>query len=288
MHLWIWRHFRIELPEDWEMLQFARNEIVGRCAFADRYQFRLELSWRKMDSKPDMIRLLDDYQGRLRQQSQNVETDRIRSGKWSGIDSRTDNLISSRFGSFFEGESCLVEIVFLWPEAKDGSLIKSVLATFGEEPAERLRLRRWKAFGMDLLASEGLPLVECMLEPARAKMVFADEKQTQLETFERLGMVSQWLDVPLADWLEMQSPKDTRIDNKECRSLQSHEIEVVDGTVKGRSSLPLTGKRFHYNAEAWICPKDGRLYCARSLEAGPAKRLFGKRLTCCGELTEDE
>ncbi len=24
MQLWVWRHIRVELPEDWEMLQFSR------------------------------------------------------------------------------------------------------------------------------------------------------------------------------------------------------------------------------------------------------------------------
>jgi len=28
------------------MLQFSRNTSSGRCVFADRCQFRLELSWR--------------------------------------------------------------------------------------------------------------------------------------------------------------------------------------------------------------------------------------------------
>ena len=66
MQTCIWRDLRIELPEDWEMLQFSLQRQAGRCAFADRYQFRLELGWRTAEAKPEIERMMSDYLAQMK------------------------------------------------------------------------------------------------------------------------------------------------------------------------------------------------------------------------------
>ena len=46
LETWVWRHLEVRVPADWELLQFSKTPAEGRCAFADRHGFRLELSWR--------------------------------------------------------------------------------------------------------------------------------------------------------------------------------------------------------------------------------------------------
>ena len=280
MRLWIWRHLRVELPDNWEMLQFSRDPAAGRCGFADRYQYRLELDWRAAASRPDVTRMMGDYLAKVRLDGTMPDAAPTRVGDWQGFTGRQDDLLTSRFARHVAQERCVVEVVFLWPQARDGDLEEAVLASVAPEP-EHGGLRRWRAFGMDLLASGGLPLRECVVQPARARMVFGEERGRREETFQRLGMVEQWLRGSAGEWLARQSPRDVVRSSAWPERQGAHDIALVSGTR--RPGLLRRARR--YDAAAWICPNDGRLYCVTTtgLEA-PALRLAGGRLSCCGEL----
>ena len=92
----VWRGVRLELPEDWEMLQFSSNPKQGRCAFADRYQYRLEFSWRTVSGPPDFERMLSDYRAKLKDEGMEGVAE-ARHGAWSGFRGETEGRFSSRF-----------------------------------------------------------------------------------------------------------------------------------------------------------------------------------------------
>ncbi len=134
--LWIWRHFRFWLPEDWEMLQFTRHSAVGRCAFADRYAFRLEINWRAVAGPPDFELMLRNYVARLREEG-HERLRPIRRAGWRGVASQKNDLACSRFGAYFDAESCLVEMVFLWPGIPTApELEKEILESVAESPPD--------------------------------------------------------------------------------------------------------------------------------------------------------
>jgi hypothetical protein len=135
---------------------------------------------------------------------------------------------------------------------------------------------------MDLLAAAGLPLRQCAMQPARACMTFGDEAGRREETFQRLGMVDEWLRGSVRDWLAAQAPRDLVRGSHSSADEQGHRVERLSGT---RRAGFLRRARRH-EAAAWRCPRDGRLYCASFAGQPPdaATRLAGERLSCCEEL----
>ena len=286
MQTCIWRDLRIELPEDWEMLQFSLQRQAGRCAFADRYQFRLELGWRTAEAKPEIERMMSDYLAQMKADPDTADPTRIRVGSWQGIESRHRSVLTSRFSRHLAEAKCLVELVLLWPDARDGELEEQILASVAEEPARGGGLRRWKAFGMDLLVSAGLDLCDCRIEPARAAMVFSDVREQRTETCQRLGMVSEWLAGTPGEWLGGQLPKRSKVLSQDSVVVNGHVVEAIAGRAAVKHWGGLISRPSAYEAAAWLCPADGRLYHATRTGHGTSlgTRLAGQRLSCCDQL----
>ena len=279
VQLWVWQHLRLELPDEWEMLQFARDPRTGRCGFADRYQIRLELDWRALPAPPHMGRMRSDYLAKLRHDGTMPDAEATAAGDWPGIVGTQAGLLTSRFGRYLANEGLLVELVFLWPDGRDEALEADVLASLGPEP-DRAGMQRWRAFGLDLLASAELPLSGCVVQPARANLAFANKARGREEAFVRLGMVSEWLQGSVANWLGGQTPRDVVRPGTWAETLGTHEVAALSGVR--RPALLRRARPYH--AAAWICPADGRLYCASASGADERPALAGGRLSCCDGL----
>lgn len=288
MALWIWRHLRIEVPDDWEMLQYGRDLSDGRCAFGDRYCIRLELSWHHSAAPPDIRRTMSDYVTKLRQEETMPDAGTLNREGWHGIEGHMGGLFNTRFIRYFPGEQCVVQVVLLWPDGRDAAVEQRVLNGIGEERPTGERYRRWRTFGMDLTAKEGLRLAECRVEPGNATMSFAPgDKSDANEVFRRLGFVSYWLKGPVERWLEMGIPREVRIERRESEVRAGHTVAHLSGSRPSRGASRMVGKRERFETCAWICPRDEHLYCV-SIDGEDAKggepRLAGERLRCCEAL----
>jgi hypothetical protein len=284
MELWIWRHFRLTLPADWEMLQFSRKPEAGRCAFADRYRYRLEWSWRVVPGPPAMDRVLSDYAARL--QAEGVEdVKRVRHDPWRGVAGETAEGPTTRFGRHFPEAGAMLEVVFLWPGKRDERLEQRVLAGVGAEPARGGGFRRWRAFGMDLAVPGGHALAQCAVEPAHARMTFADAKGGHEHAFERRGLVEAWLGDPVEEWLRRQTPGDVRDPVCTTDVAREHRVTRIRGRVRRPGLAGRLRRPRFYTDEAWICPGDGRLYRHARTEPGrgaESEAPAAPRLSCCG------
>lgn len=192
----VWRHFSLQIPDAWEMLLFSRDMQAGYCTFADRYQHRLEFNWKQIPGNPDWERMWQDYRDQLACKSNhNSAPLPLQSYKeWVGLDIQAEKAANSRYGRWFSGEHCLIEMVFLWPGRRDEQLLKQVLDSVAEVPADRHARRLWCAFGMQVLASDELALRVCVAQPGQVQMVFTHIKDAlREERFERMGLVSYWL-----------------------------------------------------------------------------------------------
>ncbi len=291
MRLWVWRNFGIEVPEDWEMLQFSKKADAGNVAFADRYRFRLEFSWRALPTAPDLERMMSDYCAKFKLEDPDGVASRIKVAGWPGILSGTGGAgLKSRFARFFRSESCLTEVNFTWPEARDKKLERTVLGgvrVVGERPGGA---RRWKAFGMDVLASKGMRLQDVNVAPALAVMTFSGEKGTaREERFERRGMTSEWLRRPVGEWLRTRYPEGFDQLSRETRDLPGHTVETVRGTFSVTGLGRLIGRRRRHEAAAWVCPGDGRLYYVQTRSPETQARdgeggLVVGGLSCCPDV----
>ncbi|MDA1044673.1 MAG: PqqD family protein [Verrucomicrobia bacterium] len=259
--LTVWRHFGIELPSAWEMLLYSRNLEKGRCSFADRYQVRLEMNWRRVPGPPDRERMLSDYRSRLEEQGWEA-VQRVREGSWDGLVGEQDGQPVSRFGHYFPGESCVVELVFLWPVERECALERRVLKSVAEVPSpdgEQI----WRAFGLYMHLPKGLLLDACQQYAARTEFVFKATRGVEEYRFMRLGMLATWLTASVEQWLPHQAPKGVTLTAKSVKTISGHDIAYV----AGRAKRWYRGIRLHrplYESWAAICPADGRLYFTSS------------------------
>ncbi len=282
MQEWIWRDFRFELPNDWEMLQFSKERAAGNCTFADRHQFRLELSWKEVPAAPDYERMISDYLQRLKDEQSLEAPEAISHRSWQGFAARFDDTQTARFGRYFEPAGRLLELVFFWPKDFQRQLTKEILDSFRHLNQEAAQ--HWRAFGLDLHATGGLALDSCEVKPALAQMTFSENGGAgRIESFQRLGMVNTWLTGTVQEWLKGKAPQDINEVEYRSRDVGDHHLELAAGTVPPLKFPKVGRAAFSYRAAAWICPADGRLYSAS--EIAPAKnrndRLAGKRLICC-------
>ncbi len=286
MQRWIWRGFHIELPDDWEMLRFSARRVAGRCAFADRYQFRAELSWKEMRRPADWQKGLARYAEDLAADGE--EPSRADVGEWYGLEGSCRNQAHTRFSRHFAEHQLLLELVLFWPAGIERGLVRRILDSVGPEPAFAGRYQHWQAFGMDFIVSPGLHLDKFKVDPALTVLVFADASgRHPRQRFERLGMVSNWLKQPVHDWLRSRVGDQADITNDIVTEHSGHKVVSVGGMLHlGRLALPW--QKQQYAASAWICPNDHRLYCLTN-QGRPNQFDGGIQLSCCqGNLLDVE
>lgn len=276
----IWRQYHFLLPDDWEMLQFTRNPDVGRCAFADRHQFRFEINWRTVKGTPDFDRMLRDYQSRLEEDGLE-QVRRLEHQRWHGVRGEQNRRLTTRYGRYFADDMSLVELVFLWPKEWDKALEKRILDSFRFE-APQDGLVRWCAFGMDLRVSATHDLWKASVGPTNTELRFTTQKGYREERFGRYGMPEEWLATNPGAWLLTWLPRGFRIEQQTRHLRNSHEIF----SVKGLRTFPTVSNLFRgrreIKASAWICPEDKRLYSLLLVSTGRVVDLESHMaLRCC-------
>ncbi len=274
--LYIWRHFRLQVPDDWEMLFYAKPLQAGRCAFADRYQHRLEFSWSIVPSKPDFDRMISDYLAEVRRDERASEAAETEVAGWRGFSAQLGDVRTTRFGAYMPEERVLLECVFLWPKRREKDVERRVLGSIAYEPAHE-GLRRWRAFGMDCDVTEGLALHTAKIAPGSALLSFRPEKDDgREENFERLALVEHWLRRPLREWLAMRRPSRVRVLAQETLTDGPRELEHLSGDRPAAGIARAWAGRTRFDSRAWRDPQDDRLYVQSISGGDPAvgRRLF--------------
>ena len=288
MQSWVWRQLQVELPDEWELLQFTRNPQIGRCAFADRTQFRFEINWRAVPDAPDFERLLADYRSRLDEDGIR-ETRRLHCGGWPGVYGvLPDRRVTSRYGAYLATLGYLVEIVFLWPKTRHEPTETQILTSVRPEEPTPAGQIRWRAFGMDLLTRAGSFLEHCRADPAFAQFTFSSQRRRTWEHFARRGMLPHWLHEPVPDWLRHNTPRGFRTTVERQQDTCGHTVATTRAERKTPRLPDLFLGRREYAAAAWICPRDGRLYqLSREAYRGTGQRPPAPPpgvLSCCPDL----
>lgn len=244
------------------MLQFSSEFNRGRCAFADRYQFRAELNWSMVSGEPDYDRMISNYMSRFEQEKKLSGGERQKKSGWHGFSGIINGETSSRFGLYFETIGCLVEWVFIWPELRDPVLESDILASTGGMPLDHEGRQPWRAFGLDMRLPPEAAFEGVTAQPAKVEFTFSDPKSGNSWRFGRLGMVPLWLKSDVETWLSSLLKTGTR--NIRFTHRRDHATDVVHAegefTPEG-----LHLKRGKFEALAWIDPMDGRLYHVRKL-----------------------
>lgn len=279
---WIWRNLQIDLPRDWEMLQFSREEKQGRCAFADARQFRLELSWAVVPKAPDLERLMSDYKSKLEKNRTITDGFPAKIAGWHGLTGQQKDQPMSRFGFYHEAGHLLTEMVFLWNGERDRKIESSILHSCMLLVPRDNEPIRWRAFGMDMLVPGGFAMTTCQIQPACAQIIFTHPKRKPEQfRFQRLGMVKNWLDRPMEAWMRQQAP--ARLFDAALHTLPNAGIDVtvMNGVFKPKEAFRHQGC---YEAACWIEPSDGRLFFIEAItrEKAPSRHVLLSRLQAMG------
>ena len=263
---WIWRQISIEMPADWEMLQFSTEYARGRCAFADRHQFRAELSWKVVLGETDYDRMVGDYLQRLESEKKIESASRFQKGGWHGFAGKSGKGESTRLGKYLPGIKCLAELVIIWPDRRDIELEEHIIKSGHEVQADVKKAQIWRCFGMEIQAPAGAALAGCTVLPARAELNFSNPKSGDSYVFQRLGMVDTWFDGNMEQWLRsaVGPIRDERI---AVRNFGAKNITYIEGSFKPEG---LHLRRGQLKAAAWISPSDHRLYASICKRRRPA------------------
>ncbi len=254
---WVWHQIGLQVPVAWECLQYSRNPDVGRCAFADRYGFRLELNWRRFKSEPDFERMLKDYARSLESSWGKVRSVTCRS--WPGLTGKRGKEAVSRFGRYLHDIGLLVELVFIHEDRRDKELEARLLPTVRVVAPDDAGYQQWRAFGMEMHVPARFTIAQCVVEPARIGLRFDGARRPDRWIFRRYGMVDSWLKQPLRDWLAQQADAEVRDIRPESTTRGSIGIERLNGRWKPRGLLLPRGQ---FASSAWVDPEDKRLYQA--------------------------
>ena len=282
---WIWNGIELSLPDEWEMLQFSRNPETGRCAFADRYQFRFELDWMRVDAPPDMERMANDYRAKLQDDGLESVT-KTGHGQWLGASGLEKGVPISRYGAFLPGRAYILEAVFIWAKGEratpafEGRILDSVKVP---SPAPDGR-QKWRSFGMDWTTACDLSFDTCVVSPGLAEATFNNRKRRVTQRFARRGMLSYWLKADVRQWLEAQIPKEYKVVSTESATEEGHEVWRLEAQRSPSVLVDWLHGRRTIQAAAWICPEDGRLYFVAShAHQGKGEWPFAT-LSCCKKL----
>ncbi len=250
---WVWRQIGVELPAEWECLQFARDPEAGRCAFADRHRYRFELNWRKSPGEPDFGRMMKDYEGSLAKEWEGIR--KVKCRGWPGLTGKRGGEVVSRFGKYLEEIGVLVEAVFIDAGERDDRLEAKILASVRAVPPEANGMQLWRAFGMEMRVPRTFELGECVVEPARVGMRFDGPRSPDRWIFRRYGMVKTWLKTPVREWLASQAGELARnvkfagrgggAAGADRGGMAAERAAAPRGVCGGRLKSPEDGRLYH-------------------------------------------
>jgi hypothetical protein len=287
MKSFIWRRFNIEVPENWEMLSYSTNFDNGRCYFGDRYQHRLMYRWRNITAEPDLEKMAIDYSSYIGLRDDILSVKPVSYYKWHGVEAKLNDASYSTYSSYFSDENTLIEMIFLTPGNTESHQEQKILSSVFMEPLQLGHYRRWRAFGMDMVTDDNYVIKKCQALPGLAAITFTDIKDASLyDSFERFGMVDQWLRGPVDEWAKKRTPDGVKISDACAENYRGHTFYTVKGKVGAGFYKMIKGVKVDYISRTWRCPIDGRLYCFSSVRNGNDNNLPVDidRLHCCDNL----
>ncbi|HDZ20057.1 MAG TPA: PqqD family protein [Phycisphaerae bacterium] len=260
----IWRGVEIHHPVDWELSVASAPGEVGRCRFTDRYWQRLEVMWRRLDSRPDPKVLLEKFRHEHLQATK-VESSQLHPltdapQEWHGfVQSRPRGSLVRALRLDVENH-LLFEITVLWPDRRNTTLEREILNSIAALPTDT-PTRRWRAMGLDVTLEDDYDLPHCELTVGRIHWEFLPSgKGSKGLMVERIAMPDVWLTGSLANWMPRQLPIYSTVLSQQARTINGHPgQELLSRSRAGR--LGSVSGRHNIRLEwGWICPTEHRMY----------------------------
>ncbi len=282
----VWNAIEVELPDDWELLQFSKDASYGRLAFADRYQFRFELDWTTISLPPDLERMASDYLSKLKEDGLEEPRKCIHL-PWRGACGKEKDNLVSRYTNYYPGRGLLLEAIFLWPDQKkhSTSFEAKVLDSIAVAPYREDGLQHWKAYGLDFIVKEEHYLKQLVAEPGNTVFTFRSQNKREVETFARLGFLDSWLNIPVQDWIKSRIPENFTITSTNQQETSGHQVSLLSAKRSPTVLVDWIWGTRTFLAAAWICPKQEKLFLVTKLTPSNKKNKQPPiSLTCCEDM----
>ena len=259
---WLGIHFAV--PGDWQIIRHALQPKAGRLVVVDRRRERCSLIWTDCPERPDLDRLVDDARARASgERAAHCEHFGGEHG-WRGFveTSASSREVRTNVVRWDSVGKRLIELVAtsLVDDAREDVQTEDLIGSvrFVAPPG---RVRRWRAFDVDVTVPAGFRLVRLEARPADATFTFresGDGKRfgSQEVVVRRMGMAEAWHDGDLERLARLLEP--------EARIASVEELEagrlLATGVEAGRRYRQLVGLLRTQRTLLWRSSDEDAIY----------------------------
>lgn len=287
-----WMGVVVRVPTDWQVVRHGLNPFKGSLQFMDRREQRMQLTWTRCRTRPELDRLLSDYQAAQVQRDPDARfTDFDAPDGWRAKLRRLDVARALvRAVRYDDSIDELIEVVLSVTDDHAGHALARELLASIEIAAAADRARRWQAFSLDVTAPDGWRISHTHARPADAMLAFEQQHsrrgrqpRSTGKTCEirRMALARHWFDEP-EPWLRRQL-------NKTPFELESAPRGAHDGWIARSVIEPSLWARLGQRTRRrldrlWHCPAADAVYHLKML-ARPKDTLEPEafRVQCCPE-----
>jgi hypothetical protein len=277
---------QVDHPAEWELAIASGIDEQPRCVFADRYYHRLEITWRKLNFKPNLELVLQRHRRRSGKNDNTTITDlKNAPPPWRGVIRKTPKGKIVNAVRFLENARWLTDVAVAWPESRDAALENAILTSVkAEDPDTKVRL--WDAMGISMSLGRQFDLVRSRAKVGRVAWDFATEqKKGPRLTVERIALPDHWLKGPLRDWLIGQMPAGHKMLRQNMAIVNNHRGEELLSRGKITPLASMRGLREIRMSVAWLCPVEARVYQGSITAASRQSEIClpgDLNIRCCG------
>ena len=235
--LLVWLGVELRVGRDWDMLRHALDPLKGSVSIADRRRQRLQAMWTQCRKRPDMNRMIREYEKRQGKRDEEAVFEPLdEGGGWRGLHRRfEDGTVLTRAMRYFEPYERLIELTLNWHSQREGEAdLPGAVMRDCRLAEAAVGAKHWRAFGLDFRLPEleatvrrgdrprVLKPFSVRAEPGDTEFRFASEVQKKggkeggrepggSRTVEvwvrRLGMAGVWYEGDAGEVLRTREPR---------------------------------------------------------------------------------
>ncbi len=256
-----WMGMRWRVPRDWEVLHHSTDPVRGRLILVDRRRQRMQLSWARLDSRPDIEQAIADHRSRDMTEDPEVEmTDLLRPHGWLGYTRFAEKGALSRFTRYEPALEYWIDLIVSHPARHDPNLDEALAAGFEARTPGPDRPQHWRAFGLDVQTPPEWKLSSTAVNAGDVTLRFAEKDGPSEVVVRRLGMIDAWFLGDVQQWLRHHIGV---MVEAEFTTVRRGNESAVKATSRepGTRWRRILGKLRIRRDMAWVCDTAKSLIC---------------------------
>lgn len=278
-----WYHFKIFVPETWEITQYGIDEVEGRLEFCNRQWHQGRLSWKKgkLLRKPDLEKTLEENHRRFLLKDHKDEVNAFRSlatqmiGPFLFAHGRDDRPCQA--ATYLEDEQTV--LIWTFPKYTPSvfkDTIEPILRSFNHNDESD---RYWSAFGLSFWLDKDFDLEDAAVLPGDICLNFEHKNRHQVN-LHRWGLPEELLrgqDMKTFYYRVLGGRKDKvlTMDEESFKGMDSVKVTLTRSGTHAMDKL--YGGEWPGEGRIWYNRGEQRLYAYE--QAAPKKLTLLKEET---------